>query len=96
MRSEIRDTRNITRTNTWTLDPVQAAIYKLIKDPCTLKSIMASLKDSEYASLSTERVQNLLDKFIDQALAVKEKNTYLGLALRKNTLKPAVKKRWTI
>jgi GTP-sensing pleiotropic transcriptional regulator CodY len=91
---EIRDTRGIAEQESIILNPEQASVYKSLEDPCTLNTIMEKAGTSTGVSLPITQVQRILDDFIDGNIAINERKTYLGLALREGTHEPDIKKRW--
>ncbi|MCP4351939.1 MAG: RiPP maturation radical SAM protein 1 [Desulfobacterales bacterium] len=97
----IEDTRVTGRPETYTLDPEQGRIYELIRDPLSLKSIIRKLGFRKLGSESLsnpdgQKVAGILNEFLKLGLAVREKHTYLGLALPHDTPEPSVKNRWVV
>jgi ribosomal peptide maturation radical SAM protein 1 len=80
----------------WIIEPDKAAVYGCTQDLCTIQSIMAGLRSGKSCNLLSSQVQSYLDEFESQGLVVKEKNTYLGLALPHSTPELSLKRRWTV
>jgi ribosomal peptide maturation radical SAM protein 1 len=79
---EIRDTRFNGESAVLNLSGLQATVYRLLRDPCSIKKIMLRLQKREIRRpLKQEQVQAILDSFLENKLAVREGKLYLGLAL---------------
>ena len=73
---EIDDTRGAEPVR-WQLDAKQAAVYRAIRDAATANKVQTSIA----LELSLPEVQAILSAFVDQGLALREREYYLGLAL---------------
>ncbi|PKK91087.1 MAG: hypothetical protein CVV64_04775 [Candidatus Wallbacteria bacterium HGW-Wallbacteria-1] len=81
----IMDTRSLTRTGTWELDSLETSVYRAIDDPASPLGITRTIGLSDD---QVSRVEAILHSFVSSGIAIREKNTYLGLALPEGIVEP--------
>lgn len=77
----VDDSRNVNQPQTHFLSPSMAAVYRLTRDPCTFNQMMVQLDAEGHGNLGAEQVRRCLEDLSAVDLVIKERETYLGLAL---------------
>ncbi len=85
----IKDTRN-GDLSVYELKPDEAKLYMIINDPIHINNINTSLHEIYNIQLSSEYIENTLNRFVKDGLALKECGKYLGLALSQETEEPSL------
>lgn len=84
----IKDSRNGI-VNAYTLNPNEAKLYMIINDPIHIINISESLQNMYSTQLPPDYIKSVLDKFVENGLALQECSKYLGLALPIQTIEPS-------
>ncbi len=81
----ITDSRQDAAAKLIRLTPWEANVYKAIDDPAGLETLSRRV---ELMALGTNALESILEHFVDEEVAIREKDRFLGLALPKDAPEP--------
>jgi hypothetical protein len=90
----INDSRTSYKTGQWQLDSFESTLYMAINDPSNIHVIKRVLLKKGFTDFTDNEIIKILDNYVESGLAVKEKKSYLGLALPEGCFEPAISWRY--